>query len=174
MRSGPFPPGEVSRGRGEAGRGGAARGSSRGTPTRSGSQEAVLLLLASERAAAAAAATKTEAATAAGAGAALGEQQRGPRPLAPLQTGRPGAERSCCATVSTGGGGGGAAAAPVLLLPCSAAGGGPRGPGPVYRGLPGLGIRVGATRPGAENGVPRAPYFPFWGASFLGTVLPLA
>lgn len=49
MRSGPFPPGEVSRGRGGAGRGGAARGSSRGTPTRSGSQAAVLLLLASGR-----------------------------------------------------------------------------------------------------------------------------
>lgn len=38
LRSGPFPLGEVSRGRG-----GAARGSSRGTPKRNGSEEAVLL-----------------------------------------------------------------------------------------------------------------------------------
>ncbi|VCX38189.1 unnamed protein product, partial [Gulo gulo] len=49
-------------------------------------------------AAAAVAATNTEAATAAETGAALGEQQRGRRPLAPLQRGRPGAERSSCAT----------------------------------------------------------------------------
>lgn len=48
--------------------------------------------------AAAAAATKTVAVTAAATGAALGEQQRGWRPLAQLRRGRPGAERSSCAT----------------------------------------------------------------------------
>ncbi|XP_049479437.1 uncharacterized protein LOC125918111 [Panthera uncia] len=88
-----FPPGEVSRGRGGAGpRGEVLAGPRRGA-------EARRLCCFGERAAAATAvSTKIVAVTATGTGAALGEQQRGRWPLAPLRRGRPGAERSSCAT----------------------------------------------------------------------------
>lgn len=165
LRSGPFPPGEVSRGRGGAGPHREVLAGPRP------GAEARRLCCFSYRTAAAT--TKTVAVTAARIGAALGEQQRGLRPLAPLQRGRPGVERSSCATVSVAGGDG---AARVLLPPRFVAGVGPGGPGPGYRGLPGLG--VGSARLRAGSGAPglRAPCFPFWGASFPGTVLsvPLA
>ena len=74
--------------------------------------------------------------TAAGIGAALREQQRDRRPLAPLWRGRPGVEWSSCATVSGDGGG---AAAPVLLPSPSVAGVGLQGPGSASCEPPGLG-----------------------------------
>lgn len=158
MRSGPFPPGEISRGRG-----GTGRGSSRGTPR---GAEARRLCCFSDRAAAAAT-TKIVVVTAAGIGAALGEQQRGRRPLTPLWRGR--AERSSCATVSGAGRGG---AGSVRLPAPLQSGSRPVGTRLSLPRPPGLG--VGTARCGAGEGSPGlwTPRFLFWGASFLGTVLP--
>lgn len=167
MRSGSFPPGEVSRGWGGAGpRAQVLAGPRRGA-------EARRLCCFSDRTAAAAAATttttgRTVAVTAAGTGAALWEPQRGRQPLAPLRRGRPGQKPSSCATVSAAGGG---AAAPVPLPPRFGSGSWPG----VGGGWPGPGEPGAAGPGGRESGTPGlgAPRFPFWGASFLGTVPPL-
>lgn len=165
MRSGPFPPGEVSRGRGGAGpRAEVLAGPRRGA-------EARRLCCFGYRAAAtaAAAATKTVAVTAAAIGAALGEQQRGWRPLAQLRRGWPGAERSSCATVSAAGRG----AAPVPLPPRSAAGVGPQGADPACEGRRGWGSgRRGSGRERNPRGsglhVSSFGALPSWGLSFPG------
>uniref|UniRef100_A0A8B9XXM4 Growth factor receptor bound protein 2 n=12 Tax=Boreoeutheria TaxID=1437010 RepID=A0A8B9XXM4_BOSMU len=98
LRSGSFPPGEVSRGWGGAGpRAQVLAGPRRGAEARR------LCCFSDRTAAAAAAATtatgRTVAVTAAGTGAALWEPQRGRQPLAPLRRGRPGQKPSSCATV---------------------------------------------------------------------------
>lgn len=167
MRSGSFPPGEVSRGWGGAGpRAQVLAGPRRGA-------EARRLCCFSDRTAAAAAATttttttgRTVAVTAAGTGAALWEPQRGRQPLAPLRRGRPGQKPSSCATVSAAGGG---AAAPVPLPPRFGSGSWPGvgggGPGLANRGLPGL--EVGrAEPPGSELHVSPFGALPSW-APFL-------
>lgn len=117
--------------------------------------------------------TKIEAVTATGTGAALGEQQRGRWPLAPLRRGRPGAERSSCATVSAAGGGGGAA--PVPLSPPLRSGSWPAGTGPEpTEGCRRSGSEWRGLWRGTESPGLRAPRFPFWSASFLGHRLPPA
>lgn len=168
LRAGPFPPGEVSRGRGGAGpRAEVLAGPRRGA-------EARRLCCFGYRAAAAAgaaaaAATKTVAVTAAATGAALGEQQRGWRPLAQLRRGRPGAERSSCATVSAAGRG----AAPVPLRPRSAAGVGLQGADPACEGRRGRGSgRRGLGREQNPRGsglhVSSFGALPSWGPSSPG------